>query len=103
EAHAVILPALESDSFKPCPHSGLHSLAHGKPLLASHAASISGIVERERCGEVFQPTAESLCKAVSHLPENYDDYQVNTYRTLEGKFSKSGFIERYGKLYASLL
>lgn len=103
EAHAVILPALETDSFKPCPHSGLHSLAHGKPLLASRAASIAGIVERERCGVVFQPTAEDLCKAVAHLSAHYDDYQVNTYRTLEGTFSKSGFIERYGKLYASLL
>ncbi len=103
EAHAVILPALETDSFKPCPHSGLHSLAHGKPVLASRAASIAGIVERKRCGVVFQPTAEGLCKAVSHLSENYDDYQVNTYRTLEGTFSKRGFIDRYGKLYASLL
>lgn len=102
-AHAVILPALEADSFKPCPHSGLHSLAHGKPVLASRAASIAGIVERERCGVVFEPVVDDLCKAVSHLAANYDSYQVNTYRTLERKFSKSGFIERYGKLYASLL
>lgn len=102
-AHAVILPALEADSFKPCPHSGLHSLAHGKPVLASRAASIAGIVEREKCGVVFEPTVDSLCKAVTHLAANYDNYQVNAFRTLERKFSRSGFIERYGKLYQSLL
>ena len=103
EAHAVILPALNADSFKPCPHSGLHSLAHGKPVLASRAASIAGIVDREHCGVVFEPTVDSLCGAVTQLRANYDAYQVNTFRTLERKFSKSGFIERYGKLYASLL
>lgn len=102
-AHAVILPALEPDSFKPCPHSGLHSLAHGKPVLASRAASLAGIVERHKCGVVFDPTVESLCRAISHLAANYDDYQVNAVPTLERKFSSHGFIERYGKLYASLL
>jgi glycosyltransferase involved in cell wall biosynthesis len=102
-AHTVILPALEADSFKPCPHSGLHSLAHGKPVLASRSASIAGIVERTQCGMVFEPTVDSLCKAVTQLAANYDDYQVNAFRTLERKFSKSGFIERYGKLYQSLL
>lgn len=30
-AHAGILPALEADSFKPCPHSGLHSTPSAKP------------------------------------------------------------------------
>lgn len=103
ESHAVILPALEADSFKPCPHSGLHSLAHGKPVLASRAASIAGIVDREHCGVVFEPTVDSLCRAIAQLNANYDAYQVNTMRTLERKFSRSGFIERYGKLYASLL
>lgn len=102
-ADAVILPALEPDSLKPCPHSGLHALAHGKPLLASHAASLAGIVERHQCGVVFEPTIDSLCDAVSHLAANYDRYQVNTAHTLEQNFSRNGFIERYGKLYASLL
>jgi glycosyltransferase involved in cell wall biosynthesis len=102
-AHAVILPALEADSFKPCPHSGLHSLAHGKPLLASRAVSVAGIVERSRCGVVFDPTVESLSAAIQQLVANYGDYQPNAVPTLEREFSKDGFIERYGKLYASVL
>lgn len=102
-AHAVILPALEGDSFKPCPHSGLHSLAHGKPLLVSRAASIAGIVERHRCGVVFDPTIRSLCGAIQQLSSNYDDFQANTLATLNRKFTPDGFIERYGKLYESLL
>jgi glycosyltransferase involved in cell wall biosynthesis len=102
-AHAVILPALEGDSFKPCPHSGLHSLAHGKPLLVSRAASISGIVERHRCGVVFDPTIPSLCEAIQQLSSNYDDYQSNTHGTLNREFSRDKFIEKYRELYASLL
>lgn len=101
--HAVILPGLEGDSFKPCPHSGLHSLAHGKPLLVSRATSIAGIVQRQNCGVVFDPTVQSLCEGVRRLSENYDAYQPNAERTLKRKFSKDGFLDRYGKLYASLL
>lgn len=102
-AHAVILPALEGDSFKPCPHSGLHSLAHGKPLLVSSAASIAGIVERHGCGVVFDPTVPSLCHAIDQLSQDYDAYQMNALDTLERTFTTDGFLERYCRLYDSLL
>lgn len=102
-AHAVILPGLEPDSFKPCPHSGLHSLAHGKPLLVSRATSIAAIVERHHCGVVFEPTVDALCDAVQHLAAHYDEYQANAVPTLLREFSREGFLERYGRLYATLL
>lgn len=102
-AHAVILPALEPDSFKPCPHSGLHSLAHGKPLLVSQAVSIAGIVDRHRCGVVFEPTVESLRAAIERLAAHYDEYQANALPTLAREFSRRRFIERYSRLYTTML
>ena len=72
-------------------------------MLASRAASIAGVADREHCGVVFEPTVDALCRAVTQLKANYEACQANTFRTLERKFWKSGFIERYGKLYASLL
>ncbi len=102
-AHTVILPALESESLKPCPHSGLHALAHGKPVLVSHAASFSAIVERDACGVVFRPAVESLCEAIIQLRDNYDHYQRSAHTTLETHFSREGFIQRYAALYEQAL
>lgn len=68
-AHATILAALTHNSLKPCPHSGLRSLAHGKPVLVSHATSFAGIVKARGCGVVFEPTVESLRRdPVAHQP-----------------------------------
>jgi len=102
-AHAVILPALTSASLKPCPHSGLHSLAHGKPVLASRYLSLSRIVKRNECGVVFEPAVGALCDAIRRLQDHYEEYQRNTHRTIERKFSDEGFLERYGELYSSLI
>ena len=102
-AHTVILPALESESLKPCPHSGLHALAHGKPVLVSQAASFSGIIEREGCGVVFQPTVEALHDAIIQLRDGYDHYQRNAHATLQTHFSREGFVERYAALYEQAL
>jgi len=102
-AHAVILPALTSASLKPCPHSGLHSLAHGKPVLTSQYVSLSKIVERNKCGVVFEPTVDALCDAIWQLQDNYEKYQRNAHSTIERKFSDGGFIERYEEVYSSLI
>lgn len=103
EAHAVVLPALEPDSFKPCPHSALQSLAHGKPLLVSRYVSIADAVARHRCGVVFEPRIDAMRNAIRRLAARYDDYQANTAPTLAREFSKAGFLDRYGQLYAALL
>jgi glycosyltransferase involved in cell wall biosynthesis len=102
-AHATILPALSETSLKPCPHSGLLSLAHGKPLLISRPTSLAGVVERERCGVVFEPTISGLCNAVRVLQASYSDFQRNAQPTVQAHFSKAAFIERYADLYDKLL
>ena len=101
-AHAVILPALTDSSLKPCPHSGLHALAHGKPLLVSRHASLAAIVERHRCGVVFEPTVQSLREAVRRLQSNYDHFQSHAHDTLEKCFSHETFLERYRDLYSQV-
>jgi glycosyltransferase involved in cell wall biosynthesis len=103
EAHAVVLPGLEPDSFKPCPHSGLQALAHGKPLLVSRQVCFAEIVARRRCGIVFEPCVEALCDAIRRLADSYEEYRANTAPTLAAEFSRDVFLERYGRLYASLL
>jgi glycosyltransferase involved in cell wall biosynthesis len=102
-AHATILPGLAHNSLKPAPHSGLHSLAHGKPLLVSRVTSLAGLVEEKQCGVVFEPTIPSLREAILELKRRYDHYQANALPTSRACFSRSEFIERYADLYTTLL
>jgi glycosyltransferase involved in cell wall biosynthesis len=102
-AHATILPALTEMSLKPCPHSALLSLAHGKPVLASRPMSISSIIEEDECGAVFDPTVASLRDAITRLKSNYDHFQSHAQSTIRARFSESQFVERYAALYNSLL
>lgn len=102
-AHAVILPGLSATSLKPCPHSALESLAHGKPVLVSRPASLSAIVAREGCGVVFEPNIESLCEGTLELMQNYAGFQERAHAAVERNFSREVFLDRYRKLYASML
>lgn len=101
--HATILPGITYSSLKPCPHSALESLAHGKPVLVSYPTSISTIISRNHCGVVFEPNIESAIVAIEHLRENYDWYQQNCHSTIEKSFSEDVFIDRYRGLYLSML
>lgn len=86
DAHAVILPGLSATSLKPCPHSALESLAHGKPVLVSRPASLSAIVAREGCGVVFEPNIESLCEGTLELMQNYAGFQERAHAAAERNF-----------------
>jgi glycosyltransferase involved in cell wall biosynthesis len=102
-AHATILAALTHNSLKPCPHSGLHSLAHGKPVLVSHATSFAGIVKARGCGVVFDPSIGSLHAAIRLLMDHYAGFQANARSTSRECFSKTEFVERHQELYMQLL
>jgi glycosyltransferase involved in cell wall biosynthesis len=101
--HSVILPGLTTGSLKPAPHSALDALSNGKPVLISRPSSIAGLVDRNQCGVIFDPTTRSLVKAVRHLIDNYDLYQVNCHRTVERCFSETEFLENYRRIYESML
>jgi glycosyltransferase involved in cell wall biosynthesis len=99
---AAILPGLTHNSLKPCPHSALESLAHGKPVLASSPTSISGLIERERCGASFEPTVRGLEAAIGDLQQHYAEHQSNCHRTVEKYFSPETVCRRYDEVYTSL-
>ena len=102
-AHAVILPALEDGSMKPSPHSGIHGLAHGKPLLVSSRVDVAPLVRQEGCGVVFEPNVSSLARAIVELRTRYEALQARAHPALERHFSQGVFLERHAELYSSLL
>lgn len=101
--HAAVLPGLASNSLKPCPHSGLEALAHGKPLLVSKPTSIADLIQENQCGLAFEPTVEHLEKSLLELMENFDFYQRNCHSTMQRNFSKDYFLTQYRQIYDSLL
>ncbi len=104
QAHCTIIPYTEYDDYlKLIPNSALESLAAGKPLLASSRTEIAAIVQKEKCGVVFEPTPESLCRSVAILRENYQYYQKNCRRVAEKYFSKDRFLHKYEMVYKKLL
>ncbi len=103
EAHCTIIPYTRFDDFlKLIPNSALESLAAGKPLLVSTKTEIAKIVEKERCGVVFEPEAECLRRAVSQLKKNYLTYQRNCRRTAEKYFSEEKFLREYEIIYREI-
>ncbi|WP_447971738.1 glycosyltransferase [Nitrospira sp. M1] len=101
--HATILPGLEYHSIKPSPHSGIESLAWGKPVLVSAPSSLAPLVAKFQCGLVFEPNVESLKTAIQQLIKNYDDYAVNCHPVIEKNFSKETFVAKYQQLYLDMM
>lgn len=101
--HAAILPGLASNSLKPCPHSGLDALAHGKPVLVSQPTSIADLIQKNQCGIAFEPTVECLGKAILQLVENYDLFQENCHATIKRTFSTDYFLAQYRQIYNDML
>jgi glycosyltransferase involved in cell wall biosynthesis len=102
-AHATILPGLTANSLKPCPHSAIESLAHGKPVLISRPTSISRLIEKKGCGVVFDATVDSLEKGILTLTANYDRFREKCHSTIEENFSATFFLERYRQIYERML
>jgi glycosyltransferase involved in cell wall biosynthesis len=61
--HGTVVVALESNSLKPCPHSALESLAHGKPVVTSWMTSLARIVHDRECGVCCEPNTEDFVAA----------------------------------------
>ncbi|MBX2998265.1 MAG: glycosyltransferase family 4 protein [Caldilineaceae bacterium] len=101
--HAAILPGLATNSLKPCPHSGLDALAHGKPVLVSRPTSIADLIHKNRCGLAFEPSVECLEKAILELAANYDLFQRNCHATIKRSFSPDYFLAQYRQIYDSML
>ena len=100
--HATVLPAMEHQSFIPCPRSGLDSLAHGKPLLVSSFVSLAAGLTESGAGVAFNPDGEGLELAITKLRDNYARYQSKTHAYMERYFSPAKHLALHRLLYQSL-
>jgi glycosyltransferase involved in cell wall biosynthesis len=95
--------ALTANSLKPCPHSGLDAMAHGKPVLVSQSTSIADLIQKNQCGMAFEPTVEGLECSILELMVNYKFYQKNCHPTIERSFSTDYFLSQYRQIYNTML
>ncbi|HEX6107575.1 MAG TPA: glycosyltransferase [Gemmatimonadales bacterium] len=100
--HATVLPALEHGSFIPAPRSGLESMAHGKPLLASHYVSIAGSLAETGAGVVFEPTPEELVSAVQRLRQQYTAIQPRAQGYIRERYSPERHLDLHRRLYRAI-
>jgi glycosyltransferase involved in cell wall biosynthesis len=101
-AHATILPGLEHRSFIPVPRSGLESLAHGKPLLASHFVALATSAAAAGAGISYEPTVDGLEDAIRRLRSAYAGYQQRCQPFIRENFSPETHLELHRRLYGSL-
>ncbi|MBU0615904.1 MAG: glycosyltransferase [Nanoarchaeota archaeon] len=100
DAHCTIIPYTKFDDYlKLIPNSAIESLAAKKPIIVSSKTEIAKIVEKEKCGEVFDPNKDSLLSAIERLKKGYNRYQKNCFKTFEKYFSQKKFLEAYTKVY----
>lgn len=103
KVHATIIPYTQFDDFlKLIPNSALESLAAGKPLLVSTKTELAKIVQRYKCGVVFEPTSGDLQQAVAELQQHYNAYQKNCRKTAKKLFSQEIFLQKYEGLYKKM-
>jgi glycosyltransferase involved in cell wall biosynthesis len=100
--HGTVVVALESNSLKPCPHSALESLAHGKPVVTSWMTSLAGIVRDRECGVCCEPNTEDFVAAVEQLRDHYDRYQSRCHDVVSTTFRKDVFLRKYMSIYQEM-
>lgn len=100
--HATVLPAMEHQSFIPCPRSGLDSLAHGKPLLVSNFVCLAAGLTGSGAGVGFEPDSEGLALAIRRLRDDYARYQGRTRGYMERYFSPTKHLALYRALYQTI-
>ncbi len=103
QVHATLIPYLQLDGYlKLIPTSAAESLAAGKPLIVSSQTGIAEIVEKEKCGVIFEPNQESFLQAINKLKQDYTSYQKNCRKTAEKYFSKTEFIKKHEEIYKEI-
>lgn len=102
--HCTIIPYTRFDSrLKLIPNSVMESLAAGKPVLVSSQTGIAPLIEKEKCGVVFEPRPADLLKAIGELKKKYGSYQKKCRATAEKYFSQQRFLQEYEKIYQEVI
>ncbi len=101
-ADCTIAPFMNFDEDKPVPRSIIESMACGRPVLVSSRVNIAGLISKEKCGVVFEPSVAGVNRALGKIIKNYASYQKNCRKTAEKCFSAERFVLNYKKLYEEL-
>ncbi len=101
--HSTIIPYTKRDNYlKLIPNSALESLAAGKPVLISSKVELANIIQREKCGIIFEPSPDCLVKAIRELKKNYSFQQKKCRKVAQKYFSQEIFLKKYEKIYSEL-
>lgn len=103
DKQGMITPYLTLASNKAYPHSLIDALASGRAVLTSSAIPVSEIVQRERCGVVFEPRVDSIREQIEVFRNDFVKLSKAARRTAEKYFSEEGFIASYQRVYQEVL
>ena len=100
KTHCTIIPyTIQDDFLKLIPNSAIESLAAGKPVLASTKTEIAQIITKEQSGLSFEPTPESVIKAIQQIKENYTVYHKRCTSIAKKYFDQQKYMREYTKIY----
>jgi glycosyltransferase involved in cell wall biosynthesis len=102
-ADATIAPFLSSAGMKVCPTSLVESLASGRPLLVSTAVGLASLVADASCGEVFEPSAEALCRAIVSLRADWNRRAANARIAARRHLDLQICLRQHERVYEEVL
>jgi glycosyltransferase involved in cell wall biosynthesis len=80
-------------------------MAFGKPVIVSDCTSQKNLIEKEKCGLVFEAeNAKDLSKKILtiHQNSNYDELSANSYNAVINKYNWKNSSEQLITLYKEL-
>lgn len=103
EGHVTVAPFAGRAHCKPVPNTLIESLACGRPIVATDAVGIAGLVSEVGAGERCLVSAESLADCLDRLQSDWDVYSLRARRLAEEQFSHQTFLGSYAAVYEELL
>jgi glycosyltransferase involved in cell wall biosynthesis len=83
------------------------AMSAGIPIVASDVGGIKGIIEKEKCGLVFQKDdVEGACQRILHILQNPQTRQImcdNGINAIKTKYTVNDFKQKFEQLYTSLM
>ena len=99
----TVIPYTTADGGKECPTSAVEGLACGLPTIISSIAPFADFVVEHRCGVVFDPTPESLVRAIETGVGQYHELAKNAITAAQSVFSLDKMLNRMSTIYKDIL
>ncbi len=103
DKHGMIAPYTTLASNKPYPHSLIDAMASGRAVLTSNVIPIAEIIQKEKCGVIFEPEVNQLVTAIEKFRESFVELSKPARKTAEKYFSEDQFIQNYQNIYQKVL